>query len=70
MKCSHSRTVTPITMKARARAIITPHMTVFAALDERPEEAQVFVSPLDDQSTEVDVEAEALCSAARPCARD
>ena len=44
-------------MKARARAIITPHMTEFAASDECLEEAQVFVSPLEGQSTEVDAEA-------------
>lgn len=44
----------------------TPHMAAFAALDERQEEVQVFVSPLGDQSIEVDAEAETATFVARP----
>lgn len=44
----------------------TPHMAAFAALDERQEEVQVFVSPLGDQSIEVDAEAEMATFVARP----
>lgn len=44
----------------------TPYMAAFAALDERQEEVQAFVSPLGDQSTEVDAEAEAAAFVARP----
>ena len=46
----------------------TPYMAALAALDETPREeaGQVFVSPLGDQSTEVDREAEAAAFVARP----
>lgn len=44
----------------------TPYMAAFAALDERQEEVQAFVSPLGDQSTEVDAEAETAAFVARP----
>lgn len=36
----------------------TPYLAAFAALDERQEKVQAFVSPLGDQSAEVDAEAE------------
>ncbi len=44
----------------------TPYMTALAALDERQEEVQVFVSPLGDQSTDVDAAAETAAFVARP----
>ena len=44
----------------------TPYMDALAALDERKEEVQMFVSPVGDQSTEVDVEAETAAFVARP----
>ena len=44
----------------------TPYMVALAALDERQEEVQMFVSPVGDQSTEVDVEAETAAFVARP----
>ncbi|OZI78650.1 MULTISPECIES: hypothetical protein [Alcaligenaceae] len=46
----------------------TPYMAALAALDETPREeaGQAFVSPLGEQSTEVDREAEAAAFAARP----
>ena len=46
----------------------TPYMAALAALDETPREeaGQAFVSPLGDQSTEVDGEAEAAAFVARP----
>ncbi|WP_038279308.1 hypothetical protein [Zymobacter palmae] len=46
--------------------MMTPYMVALAALDERQEEVQVFVSPLGDQSTEVDAEAETAAFVARP----
>lgn len=44
----------------------TPYMAALAALDERQVEVQVFVSPLGDQSTEVDAAAETAAFVARP----
>jgi len=44
----------------------TPYMAAMAALDERQEEVQEFVSPLGDQSTEVDAAAETAAFVARP----
>lgn len=44
----------------------TPYMAALTALDERQEDAQVFVSPLGDQTTEVDVAAETAAFMARP----
>ncbi|CAM5399105.1 hypothetical protein [Eoetvoesiella caeni] len=45
----------------------TPYMVAaWAALDERQEEMQAFVSPLGDQSTEVDAAAETAAFVARP----
>lgn len=44
------------------------YMAALAALDETPREevSQVFVSPLGDQSTEVDAEAETAAFVSRP----
>lgn len=46
----------------------TPYMAALAALDETPREeaGQAFFSPLGDQSTVVDVEAETAAFVARP----
>ena len=45
----------------------TPYMVAaWAALVERQEEMQAFVSPLGDQSTEVDAAAETAAFMARP----
>lgn len=44
----------------------TPYMAALAVLDERQKEVQVFVSPLGDQSTEVDAAAETAAFMARP----
>ncbi|MCI2808521.1 MULTISPECIES: hypothetical protein [Pseudomonadota] len=44
----------------------TPYMAALTALDERQEEVQVFVSPLGDQSTEIDAAAETAVFVARP----
>ena len=44
----------------------TPYMAAFAALDEPQEEVQAFVSPLGDQSTQVDSKAETAAFVARP----
>jgi len=44
----------------------TPYMAALAALDERQEEVQAFVSPLGDQSAEVDATEEAAAVVARP----
>lgn len=44
----------------------TPYMAALAALDERQEEVQAFVSPLGDQSTEADAAAETAAFVARP----
>jgi len=46
----------------------TPYMAALAALDETPREEadQAFVSPLGDQSTVVDAEAETATFVARP----
>ncbi|WGQ36974.1 hypothetical protein QEZ63_07515 [Alcaligenes faecalis] len=44
----------------------TPYMAALAALDERQEEVQAFVSPLGDQSTEVDATAETAAFVAKP----
>ncbi|ASK33223.1 hypothetical protein CEK62_20065 (plasmid) [Alcanivorax sp. N3-2A] len=44
----------------------TPYMAALTALDERQEEVQEFVSPLGDQSTEIDAAAETAAFLARP----
>ncbi|HAF2127589.1 TPA: hypothetical protein G9F27_001718 [Salmonella enterica] len=46
----------------------SPYMAALAALDETPREevSQVFVSPLGDQSTAVDAEAETAAFVSRP----
>lgn len=44
----------------------TPYMAALAALDERQKEVQAFVSPLGDQSPEIDAAAEAAAFVARP----
>lgn len=44
----------------------TPYLAAFAALDECHEEVQAFVSPLGDQSTEIDAEAETAAFVTRP----
>ncbi|MFV8826136.1 hypothetical protein ACNKW1_15605 [Thauera sp. WH-2] len=44
----------------------TTYMAALAALYERQEEQQAFVSPLGDQSTEVDAAAETAAFVARP----
>ncbi len=53
-------------MKAEAKSMTAPYMAALAALDERQEEVQVFVSPLGDQSTEIDAAAETAAFVARP----
>ncbi|MBP8275829.1 MAG: hypothetical protein KAX55_02920 [Propionivibrio sp.] len=42
-----------------------PYMAALAALDERQEEVQAFVSPLGDQSTEIDATAETAAFVAK-----